>query len=155
MASERCTQCGTARRGDLQVCVKCEAPFAAQDPDIDLQRPAAPSKVQTHGTMAVAVVLGVVLMGVLFAFSVRDVGPFTGQITGQRLSGAATMVSVRIDNAGDRGGKGNCRLRVLNQSGVLTNGDTFLTETIPGKGSVTQDVSVAQADGKPSAVICS
>jgi hypothetical protein len=156
MAIERCPNCGTARRGDLQVCVRCETPFAdaSSDPDIDLQRPAAPSKVQTHGTVAAVVVLGVLLMGLAFSFSVRKVGPFMGEITGQRPNGSSVTVSVRVTNKGSRAGHGNCRVRARTQDNVLTNVAPFLTPRIPGKGSVTQDVDVAAADGRPDGISC-
>jgi hypothetical protein len=155
MAVDRCARCGTARRGDLQVCVRCETPFvdAASDPDVDLQRPAAPSKIQTHGTMAVVVVVGVILMGLLFSFSVRRVGPFKGEITGQRSNGASVTVSVRVTNGGARGGHGNCRVRALKDD-VLTNVAPFLTRRIPAKGSITQDVEVPTADGTPAEISC-
>lgn len=151
--TERCTQCGTARRGDMQVCVRCETPFS-RDADIDLQRPAAPSKFQTHGTMAAGVVLGVVLMMFVFAFSVRDVGPFKGKITGQRASGASVTLSVQVTNDGDRTGHGNCRVRVLNQSDVLTNAAPFLTKAIPGNASIMQDVEVPTSAGRPAEIVC-
>lgn len=156
MAVERCAHCGTARRGDLQVCVRCEQPFgtAAVDPDVDLQRPAAPSKTQTHGTMAAAVVVGVILMAVLLAFSVRRVGPYEGRILGTRPTADAVTVSVQIDNKGERAGHGNCRVRVRTASGIVTNSKTFLTERIAGKGMITQDVVVPTADGTPVDVAC-
>lgn len=140
----------------MQVCVRCETPFAeaGHDPDLDLQRPAAPSKIQTHGTMAVVVGIGIVLMGVLFSFSVRKVGPFNGEITGQRPNGAAVTVSVRVSNGGSRAGHGNCRVRVRGASGVVTNVSPFLTKAIPGKGAVTQDVDVSTADGMPTEISC-
>lgn len=153
MATERCTQCGTARRGDMQVCVRCETPFSL-DADIDVQRPAAPSKVQTHGTMAAGVVLGVVLMMFVFAFSVRDVGPFKGEITSQRASAASVTVTVRVSNDGDRAGHGNCRVRALNQSNVLTNVSPFLTKTIAGNTSISQDVEVPISAGRPAEIVC-
>lgn len=154
MAIERCVQCGTARRGDLQICVRCETPFAAAGDDADGPRPAAPSKIQTHGTMAAVVVLGVVLMGFLFAFSVRKVGPFTGEITGQRATADAVTLSVRVSNEGARSGHGNCRVRVVSEANVVRNAAPFLTQQIPGKGSITQEVVVPVADGKPTEIRC-
>lgn len=156
MAVDRCPRCGTARRGDLQVCVRCETPFAdaTSDPDVDLQRPAAPSKIQTHGTMAAVVVIGVLLMGLAFSFSVRKVGPFKGEITARRANGATVTITVRVTNAGSRSGHGNCRVRALNQDNVLTNVAPFLTSSIPGKGAVTEEVEVPTADGNPAEISC-
>lgn len=156
MAVERCARCGTARRGDLQVCVRCETPFAASsvDPDVDLQRPAAPSKLQTHGTIAAVIAFGVVLMGLVFAYSVRKVGPFTGEIVGQKPNGATVTVSVRVTNNGDRAGRGNCRVRVRAEADRARNVAPFMTERIPGNGSVTRDVDVPIADGRPAAITC-
>jgi hypothetical protein len=141
----------------MQVCVRCETPFtdASADPDIDLQRPAAPSRVQTHGTMAAVVVAGVVAMGLLFAFSVRHVGPFKGVIVATRGSGATVTVTARVTNAGSRSGRGNCRVRVKGDGDRLTNVAPFLTVKIPAKGSVTQDVQVPTTDGLPAEISCS
>jgi hypothetical protein len=160
MAVERCGRCGTARRGDLQICVRCETPFGTPDgdPDVDIQRPAAPSTMQTHGTMAAMLVVGVVLFGVVLAFSGRDVGPFTARITGQRPAAAANTVTVTIEvtNEGDRAGRGNCRVQVRSANNIASTARTFLTERrIPGNASVTQDVDVSTADGQPADVACS
>lgn len=158
MAVERCRRCGTARRGDLQVCVRCETPFARpdDDPDVDLQRPAAPSTMQTHGTMAAMVVLGVVLLGVVLAFTVRKVGPFEGTITGRRPAATAGTVTVTVvvSNEGSRAGRGNCRVQVTNAKGIRKPVSPFFTVRIPGNGSITQEVDVPTVDGQPTDVIC-
>ncbi|MEP7055618.1 MAG: hypothetical protein ABI912_10265 [Actinomycetota bacterium] len=156
MAVERCPNCGTARRGDLQVCVRCEQPFAGpgSDADLDIQRPAAPSKIQTHGTVAAVVVVGVLLMALAFSFSVRKVGPFRGEITSQRPNGSSVTVTVRISNAGSRAGHGNCRVRALTQDDVLATVEPFLTARIPGKGAVTQEVEVPTSAGVPKEISC-
>jgi hypothetical protein len=139
----------------MQVCVRCETPFdRPADPDVDIQRPAAPSKLQTHGTMAAVVVLGVFLMGVIFAFSVRDVGPFKATITGQQQSGETVAVIVQVDNEGERAGRGNCRVRSRKDNGVLAAATPFVTDRIPGGASVTQTVEVAASIGVPAEVIC-
>jgi hypothetical protein len=155
MPVERCKRCGTARRGDLQVCVRCETPFDdSSDPDLDIQRPAAPSKLQTHGTMAAVVVLGVAVMAVLFGLSIRNVGPFTGTITSQQANGDTVTVTVKVANEGERAGRGNCRIRARKPSGVLTSTSAFITESIPGGRSVTRTVDVPVSDGVPAEVSC-
>jgi len=113
---------------------------------------------QTHGTMAAMLVVGVVLFGVVLAFSGRDVGPFTARITGQRPAAAANTVTVTIEvtNEGDRAGRGNCRVQVRSANNIASTARTFLTERrIPGNASVTQDVDVSTADGQPADVACS
>jgi hypothetical protein len=158
MAVERCARCGTARRGDLQVCVRCETPFARADgdPDIDIQRPAAPSTVQTHGTMAAMLVLGVVILGIVLALSVRNVGPFDAQISTTRPAGTGQVaVTVTVSNHGSRPGRGNCRVEVTGEDGIHSIVAPFTTAKIPGKGSVTQEVAVETDKGQPTAVTCS
>jgi hypothetical protein len=158
MAVERCSRCGTARRGDLQVCVRCETPFVSPgDPDVDMQRPAAPSTFQTHGTMGLMVVLGVILFGVLLAFTGRDVGPFKGEILGQPAAASAdtVTVTVRITNTGERAGRGNCRVGVVNSGGVKRVESQFLTAKMAGGASVTQQVTVRTVNGRPAEVTCS
>ena len=155
MPVERCSRCGTARRGDMQVCVRCETPFdQPADPDVDIPRPAAPSKLQTHGTMAAVVVLGVFLMGILFALSVRDVGPFTGTLTTAQGGPPNITVTVEVENEGERAGRANCRIRSRKANGVLVAAAPFITERIPGNGTVTQTVVVPGDTGAPAEVIC-
>jgi hypothetical protein len=155
MPVQRCKRCGTARRGDLQVCVRCETPFDdATDPDLDIQRPAAPSKLQTHGTMAAVVVIGVALMGVFFGLSVRNVGPFKATITAQQPRGDNVTVTVNVANKGERAGRGNCRVRVRKANGVVVAVEPFVTERIPGKKAVTRTVDVPVSSGVPAEVTC-
>ena len=135
--------------------MRCETPFdAAPDLDVDIQRPAAPSKLQTHGTMAAVVVLGVAVMGLLFWLSIRDVGPFTGTITAQQANGDTVTVTVQVANEGERGGRGNCRIRARKANGVVANVAPFVTDEIPGQGSVTSTVDVPVAEGVPAEVSC-
>ena len=135
--------------------MRCETPFDdSTDPDLDIQRPAAPSKLQTHGTMAAVVVLGVAVMALLFWLSIRDVGPFTGTITSQQANGEAVTVTVQVANEGERAGRGNCRIRARKTNGVVANVAPFVTERIPGQGSVTRTVDVPVTDGVPAEVSC-
>jgi hypothetical protein len=111
---------------------------------------------QTHGTMAAILVLGVVLLGVVLAFSGRDVGPFTARITGQRPAAAGSVtLTIEVTNEGDRAGRGNCRVQVRNAGNIAQTVRTFLTERrIPGNASVTQDVDVSISHGRPADVSC-
>jgi len=147
---ERCPQCGTPRRGDLQVCVRCETPFptAEEDVELALPRPAAPSPTQSHGTVMVALMSGFVVLGVLLWLSVRGVGPFTAEVvrTAPRGDGKAD-VTVSVHNDGSKGGHGKCSIERVDAGGVKEPAFQFLSERVPGGETITQTVVVELRPG--------
>jgi hypothetical protein len=116
---------------------------AADDIDLALPRPAAPSPTQSHGTVMVALLAGFVVLGVLLALSVRGVGPFTGRIVSvENLSELETRVTVTVANEGRKPGRAKCRIERIGQTGDLQPEHPFLSERVPAHGAVTQTVLV-------------
>lgn len=155
MPPERCPRCGTARRGDLQVCVRCETPFA-EDVDLAIPRPAAPSPSQSHGTVMVALVAGFVLMAVLLGLSVRGVGPFTGRVVEAVPAGDKTLVTVTVTNEGRKAGHGKCRIsRITTTTGDATSDVAFLSKRVAPHSTITETVEVpSEAGVKVTQVAC-
>jgi hypothetical protein len=155
MPPERCPRCGTARRGEIQVCVRCQTPFAG-DADPALPRPAAPSPSQSHGTVMVALVAGFVLMAVLLGLSVRGVGPFTAKVVAAERAGATTLVTVSVTNEGSKAGHGKCRIaRVTTTTGDSTSDFQFLSRRVEPHATITETVEVpAEADVTVTQVAC-
>ncbi len=155
---ERCARCGTPRRGDLQVCVRCETPFAAagdDDVELALPRPAAPSPTQSHGTVFAGVLLGFVVLAILLWLSVRDVGPFRGEIVSTTRVGDNAQVTVKITNEGGKPGHGKCRIERVAQTGDQQPQFQFLSERVPAKQSITQTVEVELLPGsRTGAIAC-
>jgi hypothetical protein len=157
MPIERCPRCGTPRRGDLQVCVRCEQPFASgEDVDLALPRPAAPSPTQSHGTVMVAVLCGFVLLAFLLWLSVRGVGPFEARVIGSKPAGAEKVaVTVEVSNKGSKAGHGKCRVERLSEFGDRGQDFQFLSNRVPPKSSITQVVDVdIRAGEKTGQVSC-
>lgn len=154
---ERCARCGTPRRGDLQVCVRCETPFepAGEDVDLALPRPAAPSPTQSHGTVFAGVLAGFVVLAFLLWLSVRGVGPFRGEIVSSTKVGDHARVTVTITNEGSKPGHGKCRIERVSDTGDQQPQFQFLSERVPPKQSVTQTVEVELLPGsRTGAIAC-
>ncbi|MCA1823254.1 MAG: hypothetical protein ABR520_05965 [Mycobacteriales bacterium] len=159
MAIQRCAQCGTARRGDLQVCVRCETAFptadAITDVELALPRPAAPSPTQSHGTVLVALLVGFVVFGLLLSVSTRHLGPFSGHVVSVQTNGVHGSVTVTVSNDGSRRGRANCNVTVTDADGVARRGTRFTTTPIAPKLSISQVVEVLLPDGaRPTGVSC-
>ncbi|HVF03679.1 MAG TPA: hypothetical protein VNA20_02455 [Frankiaceae bacterium] len=155
---ERCARCGTPRRGDLQVCVQCEAPFeaAGEDVDLALPRPAAPSPTQTHGTVMAAVLLGFVGLAFLLWLSVRGVGPFPASVVEvARVGETRVRVTVQVTNDGTKAGHGKCRIERLTETGNQEEPFQFLSQRVRPKETVTQTVEFdLHARSSAGAVAC-
>lgn len=152
---ERCPRCGTPRRGDLQVCVRCETPFDAigEDVDLALPRPAAPSPSQSHGTVMVALLSGFVLLAFLLWLSVRGVGPFTATVVSSETAGDKARVTVSVTNEGSKPGHGKCRIQRVSGTGDQQPPFQFLSQRVPGKSTITQTVEVPLDPGVRTGVI--
>jgi hypothetical protein len=145
MPLERCPRCGTPRRADLQVCVRCEYRFdemSADDVDLALPRPAAPSPTQSHGTVMAALLGGFVLLAILLYLSVRGVGPFTASVVETTPAGDKARVTVSITNEGRRAGHGKCRIARISSTGDNQADYTFLSDRVPPHATITQTVEV-------------
>jgi hypothetical protein len=141
---ERCPRCGTPRRGDLQVCARCETPFAAAGDDVELAlpRPAAPSPTQSHGTVMAALMGGFVVLAVLLWLSVRGVGPFTATLVGTERGTDTAQVTIRVTNEGSKAGHGKCRIERLTETGNQEEPFQFLSERVTPDQTITQTVQV-------------
>jgi hypothetical protein len=155
MPEQRCAECGTPRKDDLQVCVTCEAPFPVDDAEIDaaLPRPAAPSPTQSHGTLMAALLVGFVVLAVLLGLSVRNVGPFRVTVDGSVPSGDTTRLTITVSNDGSKPGHGNCRVGRISDQGDQRPEWPFLSQRVPGKSSVTQTIDVPVEPGVRTAQV--
>lgn len=130
------------------MCVRCEEPFPAaaavgtDDIDLALPRPAAPSPSQSHGTVMVAVLGGFVVLALLLWLSVRGVGPFEASVVKSEPAGTKTNVTVQVSNKGSKPGHGKCRIHRLSEFGDRGQDFQFLSQRVPGGGTITQTVEV-------------
>ena len=154
MPKQRCQRCGTPRRDDLQVCVRCETPF---DGELDLAfpRPAAPSTTQSHGTVMLGLLGGFVVLAGLLWLSVRGIGPFEARLLDTAGTGTTKQVTVEVTNAGSRPGRGNCQIGLQAGDSPLPL-KTFQSQRLEGGETRRQTVEVeTQADAVATLVRCS
>ena len=154
---QRCAQCGTARRDDLQVCVRCETRFPDASPepidDLDaaLPRPAAPAQTQSHGTVLLGVICGFIVLAVLLKLSIRGVGPFEVELVDSQRAGDTLRVTLDITNTGERAGRANCRIPLADSADVVQPPKTIVTARIEPGETTREVVTVAVAEGvRPS-----
>lgn len=146
MAVERCPQCGTARQGNVQVCLRCEATFSTEPVDALALKGASPT--QSHGSILLGVVAGFLLLGVLLWFSVRDVGPFTGAIQQITPGRGEVVITVLVTNEGDRTGRGTCTVGVQDAAGTLQRTQAFTSKRIEPGTSVVETIRLETKDGE-------
>lgn len=154
MPKQRCQRCGTPRRDDLQVCVRCEEPFDGEL-DLAIPRPAAPSTTQSHGTVMLGLLGGFVVLGALLWLSVRGIGPFEARIIETTGTGTSKQVVVEVTNTGSRPGRGNCQigLKVGDDPRPLKQ---FQSERVGGGEKVVQVVDIeTDAAAVPTVIRCS
>ena len=129
-------------------------PDDLDDIDLALPRPAAPSPTQSHGTVMVALLCGFVGLAFLFWWSIRGVGPFTGTVTGTSVGNGSATLPVQIHNEGRKGGHAKCHIERLSGSNLQT-AHRFLSERVPGHGTITQQVTMSLApDERPGQLAC-
>jgi hypothetical protein len=154
MPKQRCQRCGTPRRDDLQVCLRCETPFDGEL-DLAIPRPAAPSTTQSHGTVMLGLLSGFVVLAALLWLSVRNIGPFEARLVETTGTGTAKKIVVEVTNKGSRPGRGNCQLGLKAGANPLPL-KTFQSDRISGGESVRQVVDVeTDAAAVPTSVRCS
>ena len=129
-------------------------PPVDDDIDLALPRPAAPSPTQSHGTVMAALLVGFVGLAFLLWLSVRGVGPFTATVVSTTYEGRTAQVTVSVTNEGSKGGHGKCRIERL--TGIDQQpSHQFLSERVPGGGTITQTVAVSlAADERIGQVAC-
>jgi len=145
MSVQRCSRCGTARRGDVQVCLQCEQPFAdaasvddSVDIDAALPRPAAPSQTQSHATLLLGVIIGFVVLAVLLKLSIRGVGPFRVELIDSSGIGDRLSVTLEITNTGSRTGRANCRIPLRDTKDVVQSPKNVTTQRIEPDETITE-----------------
>ena len=131
-------------------------PDTADDIDLALPRPAAPSPTQSHGTVMAALLAGFAVLAVLLWLSVRGVGPFVAKVVSTQVTGDTARVTVSVENTGRKAGHGKCRIhRVSDATGDLQEDFQFLSQRVAPHGTVVQTVEVPLPSGQHAgSVVC-
>ena len=126
-----CYKCGREIGPDQSICDVCNRAGMA-----------TPSASQYHGTMAVAIITGVVGLAIWASLAMRGVGPYQASVMGfTPVAGDAVSVTVQVTNEGTNRGTPSCRLdaqdaehRPLQSAGLVTGQiDGGQTATFSGR----------------------
>jgi hypothetical protein len=122
-----CYKCGREIGPDESICEVCNRAGMA-----------APSASQYHGTVAVAIIAGVVALAVWASFSMGDVGPYRSEVVSVAPAPPnAATVTVRVENQGSGRGAATCRLEARDASGRTFRTASLVTGQLDGGESGT------------------
>ena len=94
-----CVRCGAPIPLDLSMCERCNP--------LGLEQPATS---QAHGTIALGLFIGVVVLAIVAKLAVSGVGPFTGRVTDVQPAAGGLSVTLAVQNAGSKEGTTRCRV---------------------------------------------
>jgi hypothetical protein len=94
-----CVRCGRPVPLDVGLCEHCN-PLGLRDS----------SASQVHGTVFIAVLVGVVGLALLAKLTLTGVGPFSAQVANVVPDGAALAITLTVRNEGSSPGQTTCRI---------------------------------------------
>lgn len=94
-----CVRCGAPIPLDLSMCERCNP--------LGLEQPATS---QAHGTIALGLFIGVVVLAIVAKLAVSGVGPFTGRVAAVEATAGGLTVTLAVRNTGTREGTTRCRV---------------------------------------------
>ena len=140
-----CARCGDPVGIDVGLCDRCN-PLGLKDS----------ASSQVHGTVFLAIVLGVVGLAVAASLAVAGIGPFTATVTAMRpgTTAGAIVATIAIRNDGRSTGSATCRLNDPQDAALLHTTVVYSPRIAPG-ATVTfdQEVTYGSVD-RPLAVTC-
>lgn len=139
-AGERqCIKCGRAVPAEASICEICNR-----------ARMATPSASQYHGTIAVAIIVGVAALGFAGTLALRGVGPYRGAVVAVTdAPGGGIEVSIEVVNEGTRPGRASCRVVALDADGRRLGIGTGLSPAIDGGERVVFSQRLARVTQEP------
>lgn len=124
-----CYKCGRQIGPDQTICDVCNRAGMA-----------TPSATQYHGTIVVAIVLGVVIMAVAASLSMRGIGPFEGKALGWSPDPPdGVVVQLRVANQGTKDGRAKCEVAALDAEGLVLRQVSSLAPSVAGGKAITYD----------------
>jgi hypothetical protein len=140
-----CARCGAPVALDVGLCERCN-PLGLKDS----------ASSQVHGTVFVALSLGIVALALVARWAVAGIGPFSTEVVDVRSVDGTLTISLRVTNEGSNPGTTTCRVTdpAIQGSGVPV---FFLTPRIPSKATIQLDQALPGfgAAVRPLIVDCS
>jgi hypothetical protein len=143
---------------DVRHCIKCGREIGPDETICGICNRAGmatPSASQYHGTMAVGIIIGVVLLAVAASFALHGVGPYRGTVTGLQPSADGVQATLSVSNEGTKPGRAKCQLVAHDANGRSLQSHSILSPQVPGGQSVTFDEEIpGVADATDVTVAC-
>jgi hypothetical protein len=129
---------------DVALCERCN-PLGLSDPAAS----------QAHGTVFLAIVLGVVALAVAGRLALSGIGPFRAQVSGVEAAGAGLVVTIAVQNQGTKAGPTTCRITDPANRGVGPAAIVQSPPVEPGQSrSFTATIPQFGASPRPLAIAC-
>jgi len=140
-----CVRCGARISLDLSMCERCNP--------LGLPQPATS---QAHGTVALGLFIGVVVLAIVAKLAVSGVGPFTGTVAAVQPAPGGLAVTLSVHNDGTKEGTTRCRVFDPQAPGIGDRPAVLESPRIaPGAfGTFTELVTVFGPDVRTLAVEC-
>ena len=137
-----CYKCGREIGPDESICEVCNRAGMA-----------TPSATQYHGTIVVAIVLGVALMAIGASLAMRGIGPYQSHVLAFHTAGQGQVaVSVALTNEGSRAGRASCKLTAQDDAGRPLAVTTAVSPQVESHASATFDAEILGVNGAPASV---
>ncbi len=94
-----CVRCGRPVPVDVALCERCN-PLGLSDP----------ASSQAHGTVFLAIALGVVFLAVAGRLALSGIGPFEAVVIGVEAAAGGLVVTIDVHNEGTKAGPTTCRI---------------------------------------------
>jgi hypothetical protein len=142
-----CIKCGREVGPDESICEVCNRAGMA-----------TPSASQYHGTMAVAIIAGVVALAIWASLAMRGVGPYAAEVLDMVADPPdGATVTFRVENEGTSRGFANCQLVVRDAGGHQMRSRSVTAGPLDGgaDGTFTERVGGLPSDPASASVECS
>jgi hypothetical protein len=137
-----CIKCGREIGPDETICEVCNRAGMA-----------TPSATQYHGTIVVAIVLGVAIMAIAASLSLRGIGPFRGEVVSWGADPPdGVVVEVRISNEGSRAGRAKCQLTARDTAGGALRVRSTVSPQVPAGAAITFEDRIPGMTSQPASV---
>lgn len=109
-----------AARGEVRHCIKCGREIGPEESMCEICNRAGmvpPSATQYHGTMVLAIVVGIAALALAARLATSGVGPFEAQVLRFGPVDGAAEVTFSVANLGTATGTATCRITALDAAG--------------------------------------
>ncbi|MCA1588198.1 MAG: hypothetical protein LC744_06000 [Chloroflexi bacterium] len=149
-----------ATEADLRRCIKCGREIGPEESICEFCNRAgmaAPSASQYHGTIVVAIVLGVVGLAIAASFAQRGIGPFVAEVRTIDPADPGYAITYAVTNEGTTPGRAKCRIVAFGQDGEELRARNTVTVQIAGGATAEQTEAIPGLEEEPASasVSCS